>query len=179
MQPEKLHGRETVWTMDETQMGLVTDFRSRKQKFLKALIPTVRASPLWVSQLTNWDMVPKSQSFKYQECAGYPRLPKYSKEGKSTVRRYCWEQNLRLFNKERGLPGSSAYEESDCSAGDPSPVHRSGRSLEKGMSPDFSVLPWRIPWTEKSSRLQFMKGPKELYTTEWLTLEERRMKFQL
>ena len=92
--------------------------------------------------------------------------PKYSKEGKSTVRRYCWEQNLRLCNKERGLPGGSDCKESDCSAGDPSPIHRSGRFLEKGMATDSSILAWRIPWTEKSGRLQFMKGPKELYTTE-------------
>jgi len=39
--------------MEETQMGLVTDLRSRKQKFLKALIPTVRASPLWVKESIN------------------------------------------------------------------------------------------------------------------------------
>ena len=42
----------------------------------------------------------------------------------------------------------------------------SGRSLEKGMATDSSILAWRIPWTEKSGRLQFMKGPKELYTSE-------------
>ena len=46
MQHEKLHGRETVRTVEEIQMSLVTDLRFRKQKFLKALIPTVRASPL-------------------------------------------------------------------------------------------------------------------------------------
>ena len=39
--------------MEETQMGLVTDLRSRKQKFLKSLIPTVRASPLWVKESIN------------------------------------------------------------------------------------------------------------------------------
>ena len=29
-------------------------------------------------------------------------------------------------------------------------------SLEKGMATHFSILAWRIPWTEKPSRLQSM-----------------------
>ena len=29
-------------------------------------------------------------------------------------------------------------------------------SLEKGMATHFSVLAWRIPWTEETGRLQFM-----------------------
>ena len=28
--------------------------------------------------------------------------------------------------------------------------------LEKGMATHFSVLAWRIPWTEETGRLQFM-----------------------
>ena len=29
-----------------------------------------------------------------------------------------------------------------------------GRSLEKGMAIDSSILAWRIPWTEEPGRLQ-------------------------
>ena len=36
--------------------------------------------------------------------------------------------------------------------------------LEKKMAVHFSVLAWRIPWTEKPGRLQFM-GLQELDTT--------------
>ena len=31
----------------------------------------------------------------------------------------------------------------------------SGRSLEKGMATHFSILTWRIPWTEEPGGLQF------------------------
>ena len=37
--------------------------------------------------------------------------------------------------------------------------------LEKGMAPHSRILAWRIPWTEKPGRLQYM-GLKELDTTE-------------
>ena len=30
-------------------------------------------------------------------------------------------------------------------------------SLEKGMSTHFSILAWRIPWTEEPGRLQSMR----------------------
>ena len=40
--------------------------------------------------------------------------------------------------------------------------------LEKRMSTHSSILAWRIPWTEKPGRLQFM-GSQELDTTERLT----------
>ena len=36
--------------------------------------------------------------------------------------------------------------------------------LEKGMATHFSILAWRIPWTEEPGRLQSM-GHKELDTT--------------
>ena len=39
--------------------------------------------------------------------------------------------------------------------------------LEKGLATHSSILAWRIPWTEKLSRLQ----SKELDTAEGLTLE--------
>ena len=37
-------------------------------------------------------------------------------------------------------------------------------TLEKGMATHFSILAWRIPWTEEPGRLQSM-GHKELDTT--------------
>ena len=41
--------------------------------------------------------------------------------------------------------------------------------LEKGMATHFSILAWRIPWTEEADRLQSM-GLQESDTTEQLTL---------
>ena len=37
-------------------------------------------------------------------------------------------------------------------------------ALEKGMATDFSILAWRIPWTEEPGRLQSM-GSRESDTT--------------
>ena len=43
-------------------------------------------------------------------------------------------------------------------------------SLEKEMATHFSVLAWRIPWTEKPSRLQSM-GSQESDMTEQLSVQ--------
>ena len=49
-----------------------------------------------------------------------------------------------------GFPGGSdSKEESVCNAGDLGLIARSGRSLEKKMANHFSILVWRIPWTEE------------------------------
>ena len=40
--------------------------------------------------------------------------------------------------------------------------------LEKGMATHFSIIAWRIPWTEEPGELQFI-GHKESDTTERLT----------
>ena len=34
--------------------------------------------------------------------------------------------------------------------------------LEKGMATDFSILAWKIPWTDKPGRLQCMGSQKSL-----------------
>ena len=47
--------------------------------------------------------------------------------------------------------------------------------LEKGMAPGFSILAWRIPWTQAPERLQFM-GSEELDLAEQLTLSLRGWK---
>ena len=44
-------------------------------------------------------------------------------------------------------------------------IPASGRSPEEGMTIHFSVLAWRIPWTEEAGGLQSM-GRKELDTNE-------------
>ena len=46
-------------------------------------------------------------------------------------------------------------------------IPRSEDSLEKEMAIHSSILAWRIPWTQKSGRLQSM-GSQESDTAEWL-----------
>ena len=43
-----------------------------------------------------------------------------------------------------------------ANAGDPGLIPGSGRSLEKKMATHFSILAWRIPWTEEPGGLQSM-----------------------
>ena len=46
--------------------------------------------------------------------------------------------------------------------------------LEKGMATHSSILPWRIPWTEKPGGLQFMRSQRVRHncanTLDFLTL---------
>ena len=42
------------------------------------------------------------------------------------------------------------------SAGDVGSIPGLGRSLEKGMIPQSSILAWEIPWTEEPGVLQSM-----------------------
>ena len=42
-------------------------------------------------------------------------------------------------------------------------------SLEKGMAKHFSILTWRIPWTEEPGMLQSIWSPRELDTSEQLS----------
>ena len=69
----------------------------------------------------------------------------------------------------RGFPGGSYDKESACNAGDMGSIPGSERSLEKGMATRFSVLAWRIPWTDEPDGLQSW-GLKESDMTEQLTL---------
>ena len=55
-------------------------------------------------------------------------------------------------NKTGGLDGK----ESPCHKGDPGSIPGSGRFPGKGMTTHSGILAWRIPWTEKPSRLQSM-----------------------
>ena len=56
----------------------------------------------------------------------------------------------------RGLPGGSDGKESACSAGDPVQSLGQEDPLEKEKATHFSILAWRIPWTEKPGQLQSM-----------------------
>ena len=68
----------------------------------------------------------------------------------------------------RGFPGSSDSKESACSQEAWVCTLGWEDPLEKGMATHFSILAWRIPWTEESGRLQFMRS--QLDMTERLTL---------
>ena len=47
------------------------------------------------------------------------------------------------------FPGGSDSKESACNAGDPGLIPGLGRPPEKEIATHFSILAWRIPWTEK------------------------------
>ena len=46
------------------------------------------------------------------------------------------------------------HKESACNAGDPGSIPGLGRSPEEGMATHFSILAWRISWTEEPGRLE-------------------------
>ena len=60
--------------------------------------------------------------------------------------------NIQLLLRSCGSDGK----ESVCSAGDLGSIPGSGRSLEGGNGNHFSILAWRIPWTEEPGWLQSM-----------------------
>ena len=43
--------------------------------------------------------------------------------------------------------------ESACNTGDPGSIPVSGRSLEKEMATNASIVAWENPWTEETSKL--------------------------
>ena len=51
------------------------------------------------------------------------------------------------------FPGGSGSKESACNVGDLGSIPDSGRTLEKVMATHFSILAWRVPWTEEPDRL--------------------------
>ena len=54
------------------------------------------------------------------------------------------------------FPGGSVVREFACSAGDARSISGSGRSPGGGQSTHFSILVWRIPWSEEPGGLQSM-----------------------
>ena len=56
----------------------------------------------------------------------------------------------------RVIAGGSDGKESACNAGSLGSIPGLGRSLDKGMATNSSILAWKIPWTEEPDGLQFM-----------------------
>ena len=56
----------------------------------------------------------------------------------------------------KGFPRGSDGKESAYKAGDPGSILGSGSSPGEGTATHFSILAWRIPWTEEPGRLQSM-----------------------
>ena len=55
-----------------------------------------------------------------------------------------------------GFPGGSNGKASVCNAGDPGLILELGRSLEKEMAANSSILAWKIPWMAEPGRLLTM-----------------------
>ena len=53
-----------------------------------------------------------------------------------------------------GFPGGLDLEESACSVGDLGWILGWEDPLEEGLATHYSILDWRIPWTEKPGGLQ-------------------------
>ena len=51
-------------------------------------------------------------------------------------------------------PGGSDSKESNCNVGDLGSIPALGRSPEKEMATQSSILAWRIPWTQEPGGLQ-------------------------
>ena len=58
------------------------------------------------------------------------------------------------IRKEKEFSRWLSGEESACQAGDLGLIAGSGSCLEEENGNHSSILAWRIPWTEKSGRLQ-------------------------
>ena len=69
-----------------------------------------------------------------------------------------FQANSARFKMHRyiRLKGWLSGKESKCNAGDPGLILGEEDSLEKGVAAHFSILTWRIPWTEESGGLQSM-----------------------
>ena len=59
-----------------------------------------------------------------------------------------------------GFPGDSDGKESAYNAGDLGLIPGLGRSPEEQNATHSSILAWRIPWTEDSSRLQSLRSQR-------------------
>ena len=62
-----------------------------------------------------------------------------------------------MVRKAMGFLGGSAVNNLPANAADSGEmglIPGLGRSLEEGMATHFSILAWRIPWTEKPGKLQ-------------------------
>ena len=60
----------------------------------------------------------------------------------------------------KGFPGSSVVKNLTAIVGDAGLISGSGRSPGKEMATHFSILVWKIPWTQEPGGLQFMKAQR-------------------
>ena len=67
------------------------------------------------------------------------------------------------FNCRRGSPDSSVGKESACNAGDPGSIPGSGRSTGEGIG-------YPLQYSGLENSMDYLRGPKELDTTEPLSL---------
>ena len=73
----------------------------------------------------------------------------------------CLDMGLFLFTLLRGFPGGSVIKNPPANAGNVHTIPGWEDPLEEEMATHSSILAWRIPWTEESGRLQFMKSERE------------------
>ena len=64
---------------------------------------------------------------------------------------------MGAFLISEGFPGGLDGKESACNVEDPASIPGSGKSLEKGMATNSSIIAWRIPWTVEPGGLQPMR----------------------
>ena len=63
------------------------------------------------------------------------------------------EGNNRIAEAKVDISAGSDSKEFACNAEDPGPIPGLGGSPGEGNGKDFSILNWRIPWTEEPGGL--------------------------
>ena len=86
----------------------------------------------------------------------------------SWVEKICWRRDRLPTPVFLAFPYISAGKESTCNVGDLGSISGLGRSPGEGTATHSSILAWKIPWTEKPGRLQFMGSQRLGYN--WATL---------
>ena len=66
-----------------------------------------------------------------------------------------------MVKQIQGLPGWLSVKNPSANAGDMGLIPGSGRSPEGGNGDHFSILVWKIPWTEEPGGLQSMGLQKD------------------
>ena len=70
------------------------------------------------------------------------------------------------YKLEKSFPAGSEGKESACNAGALGSIPGQEDPLEKGIPGYFSILAWRISWTEEPSRLYSLWSHEESATPE-------------
>ena len=129
------------------------------------------------SPITSWQIVGETMETVTDFISWAPKsLQMVTAAVKLSVLQYIGSQRIRLDWVSEHMwtyvymniymicfPGASAGKESTCSAGAAGDrVWFLGQEdpLEKGMATHFSMIGWRMPWTEKPGRLLYMGSPR-------------------